>query len=44
MTSQNNHANYYVYDAIHPEQFKNKQDYSEYVLNKFLEWQQRYLD
>lgn len=44
MTSRNNRANYYLYDAIYPEQFKDKKEYSEYVLGKFLEWQKRYLD
>lgn len=44
MTSQNSKANYYVYDAIEPEGFKDKKEYSEFVLSKFLEWQKRYLD
>jgi len=44
MSSRNNRANYYVYDAIKPDDFKDKKEYSEYVLNKFLEWQKRYLD
>jgi len=44
MTSQNNKANYYVYDAFDPKDFKDKVEYSEHVLNKFLEWQKRYLD
>lgn len=44
MTSQNNNANYYVYDAISPENFKDKKEFSQHVLNQFLEWQQRYLD
>jgi 1-acyl-sn-glycerol-3-phosphate acyltransferase len=44
MTSQNNKANYYVYDAIEPEGFKDKKEFSEYVHGKFLEWQKRYLD
>jgi len=44
MSSQNNKANYYVYDAFDPKDFKDKVEYSEHVLNKFLEWQKRYLD
>ena len=44
MTSQNNKANYYVYDAIHPENFKSKEEFSDYALDKFLQWQKRYLD
>ena len=44
MTSRNNNANYYVYDAISPEGFKDKKEFSEHVHNKFMEWQKRYLD
>lgn len=44
MTCQNNRANYYVYDPIYPEKFNNKEEYSEYVHQLYLEWQKRYLD
>ena len=44
MTTQNNRANYYVYDAIDPAQFADKAAYTEYVHGKYLEWQARYLD
>ena len=44
MTSRNNKANYYVYDAFDPKSFKDKKEYSDFVLSKFLEWQKRYLD
>ena len=44
MTSQNNRANYYVYDAISPEGFADKKEFSEHVHMKFLQWQERYLD
>ena len=44
MTSQNNKANYYVYDVFNPNDFKDKKEYSDFVLSKFLEWQKRYLD
>jgi len=44
MTCQNNRANYYVYDPIYPEQFDNKQQYSDYVHNLYLQWQHRYLE
>ena len=44
MTSQNNKANYYVYDAFNPEDFKDKKEYSDFVLSRFLQWQERYLD
>lgn len=44
MTTQNNRANYYVYDAIDPDRFADKTAYTEYVHGKYLEWQSRYLD
>jgi len=44
MTSQNNRANYYVYDAIYPEKFQDKNQYAESVRQQFLVWQTRYLD
>jgi 1-acyl-sn-glycerol-3-phosphate acyltransferase len=42
--AQNKRANYYVYDAIDPSQFKDKVEYMEYVHNLYLKWQARYLD
>lgn len=44
MTTRNNRANYYVYDAIDPKQFKSVEEYNEYVYNLYLAWQARYLD
>ncbi len=44
MTTQNNRANYYVYDAIDPRQFKDIDSYNDFVYNKYLEWQKRYLE
>jgi 1-acyl-sn-glycerol-3-phosphate acyltransferase len=44
MTTQNNRANYYVYDAIDPQQFPDKESYSRHVHALYLEWQARYLD
>lgn len=44
MTSQNNRANYYVYDAIDPKDFSDKVVYAEHVHNHYLKWQTRYLD
>lgn len=44
MTTQNNRANYYVYDAIDPKQFASKEEYNQYVYNLYLAWQARYLD
>lgn len=44
MSTQNNRANYYVYDAIDPTQFSGKEEYNQYVYNLYLKWQARYLD
>jgi len=44
MTTQNNRANYYVYDAIDPRQFSGKEEYNDFVYNLYLKWQARYLD
>jgi 1-acyl-sn-glycerol-3-phosphate acyltransferase len=43
LTSQNRRAHYYVYDAIDPADFKDKESYCEHVQNLYLQWQQRYL-
>jgi len=44
MTTQNNTVNYYVYDAFDPEQFADREAFTEFAHNKYLEWQARYLD
>lgn len=44
LTSQNNRAHYYVFDAIDPKQFSNKEDYAAYVHRLYLTWQTRYLE
>jgi len=44
MTTSNNRANYYLYDAFDPADFNDKAEYSEYVRQRYLEWQARYLD
>jgi 1-acyl-sn-glycerol-3-phosphate acyltransferase len=44
MTTQNNHANYYVYDAIDPAAFSDREIYAAHAHAKYLEWQARYLD
>ena len=44
MTTQNNRANFYVYDAIDPGQFKDKEAYYRHVYGLYEAWQQRYLD
>ena len=44
MRTQNNRANFYLYDAFDPKAFSDKQAYNEAVHRRYLEWQQRYLD
>jgi len=44
MTTQNNRANYYVYDAIEPGQFKTVDEYNAHVYRLYQTWQARYLD
>jgi len=44
ITSQNKRANFYLHDAIDPASFSNKEAYSEYVHECYLEWQTRYLE
>ena len=44
MTSQNDQANYYVFDAIYPEGYTEKKEFAEMVRQKYLRWQARYLD
>lgn len=44
MRTQNNRANYYVYDAINPSEFKHKVDYAQYVRAEYIKWQQKYLE
>jgi len=44
LTTQNNRANYYVYDAIRPADFPDRESYAAHTHAKYLEWQARYLD
>ena len=44
VTSPNDKANYYVYDAIYPEGQTNKFVFAESVRQKFLKWQEEYLE
>ena len=44
MTSRNDQANYYVFDAIYPEDYADKKEFAEVVREKYLQWQARYLD
>jgi 1-acyl-sn-glycerol-3-phosphate acyltransferase len=42
--TNNNQVNYYVYDAIQPAEFKDKENYTKQVHSNYLEWQKEYLD
>lgn len=44
MSSQNDQANYYVYDAIYPAGFSDKHVFAEHVHNLYMQWQGRYLE
>ena len=44
MTSRNNRANYYVYDAIYPESFTDKKEFAEAVRQQYPQWQTRFLE
>ncbi len=44
MCTQNNRANYYLYDAFDPAVYSDKAHYSESVRQQFLEWQNKYLE
>ncbi|HEY5602688.1 MAG TPA: lysophospholipid acyltransferase family protein [Gammaproteobacteria bacterium] len=44
MTSRNDQANYYVYDAIYPAGHTDKKAYAEAVRQMYLRWQARYLE
>jgi 1-acyl-sn-glycerol-3-phosphate acyltransferase len=43
-TSRNPRANYYVFDAISPRDFSSKEEMTEQVHARYLEWQARYLE
>ena len=42
--TNNNRVNYYVHDAIQPDDFKDKESYTLHTHTKYLEWQREYLD
>lgn len=41
--SRNSSANYYVYDAIDPKEFDDKEQYMNHVHQMYLQWQEKYL-
>lgn len=40
----NRNANYYVFDALYPQDFQDKQAYMDHAHRLYLQWQARYLD
>jgi 1-acyl-sn-glycerol-3-phosphate acyltransferase len=43
-TTRNNRVNFYVYDALDPKDFSDRESYAAFAHARFLEWQARYLD
>lgn len=43
LTAKNKRANYYVFDALDPTQFSNREEYAEYARGLYLKWQAKYL-
>ncbi len=43
-TTRNNRVNFYIYDALDPKDFADKESYTAFAHSKYLEWQARYLD
>lgn len=44
MRAPNRSANYYVFDALHPGDFEDKQAYMDHVHRLYLQWQAKYFD
>jgi len=44
MTTRNNRANYYLYDAFDPNDYQDKVAYSDAAHQQYLIWQQKYLE
>lgn len=42
--SNNSRVNYYVHDAISPDQFNDKESYAKHAHSLYLDWQKDYLD
>lgn len=43
-TAPNKTVNYYVYDALEPQNFSGKEEFCDHVQNMYLKWQQQYLE
>ncbi len=44
LNSSNPTANYYVFDAIDPARFSNKEEFTEYTWKLYKQWQEKYLE
>jgi len=44
LNSENATANYYVFDAIDPAQFKTKEEFTEYTWKLYKKWQKKYME
>ena len=44
LNTENNSANYYVFDAIDPARFESKEDFTEYTWQLYKRWQEQYLE
>ena len=44
LNTENSTANYYVFDAIDPEQFKSKEEFTEYTWQLYKNWQEKYME
>lgn len=44
LNTKNSTANYYVFDAIDPAQFKSKEEFTEYTWQLYKSWQRKYME
>jgi len=44
LNTENSTANYYVFDAIDPKQFKSKEEFTEYAWQLYKNWQEKYME
>jgi len=44
LSTDNNRANYYVFDAIDPKQFESKEEFTEYTWQLYKNWQKKYME
>ena len=44
LNTENSTANYYVFDAIDPSEFKSKEEFTEYTWQLYKNWQKKYLE